>query len=412
MIFWATRFLLAYATFSLIYSAVWFFAQMVLKKALNIRPSEARKFSKEDLTASQNSFLSVIVPCRNEEKRLLPLLESLEKQSHPTQCWEVIFVDDESEDNTAKFIQSWIDSQEHIQSKLISLNNKNEHKSASKKAALTAGISASQYPYILSTDADCEPNAGWLQSIADHITNDHASQAMDLLIGPVGYQSSGSLMHELQRAESAGLVALGLAAAEIGQPFLANGANLCFRRSAFEAIGGYGSHKHLASGDDVFLLKSFQKAGCRIATNLRPEAVVITAPPDNWAAYWQQNVRWLSKSRVPNGALQAVLQVLGFVVWAGWVPAVVVLLLVISFSAQSDSTFNSTLMYVYTAIAVVLRMLADLGLLLPMYRLFGFRFRFWPWLLSQPVYSLWVLALGFRLFLGSKKYEWKGRRTQ
>ena len=47
-----------------------------------------------------NLPVSVIVPARNEEKNLSSCLESLLNQSYPKELYEIIVVDDDSDDNT------------------------------------------------------------------------------------------------------------------------------------------------------------------------------------------------------------------------------------------------------------------------------------------------------------------------
>src|SRR5688500_17036792 len=46
------------------------------------------------------TFISVIIPARNEQENIPVLLESLAKQQYPEDLWEVIIVDDHSTDET------------------------------------------------------------------------------------------------------------------------------------------------------------------------------------------------------------------------------------------------------------------------------------------------------------------------
>ncbi|MEO5983872.1 MAG: glycosyltransferase, partial [Ferruginibacter sp.] len=52
-------------------------------------------------------FISVIIPARNEERNLPVLLESLYAQTYSKDCFEVILVDDFSEDNSAGIVSSF-----------------------------------------------------------------------------------------------------------------------------------------------------------------------------------------------------------------------------------------------------------------------------------------------------------------
>ena len=49
--------------------------------------------------------ISVIIPARNEEMRIGPLLEALRQQTYPAELFEVIVIDDHSTDKTAEIVQ-------------------------------------------------------------------------------------------------------------------------------------------------------------------------------------------------------------------------------------------------------------------------------------------------------------------
>ena len=51
--------------------------------------------------------VSIIVPARNEEDNLSSCLESLLHQSYPKELYEIILVDDDSDDNTAAIVNIW-----------------------------------------------------------------------------------------------------------------------------------------------------------------------------------------------------------------------------------------------------------------------------------------------------------------
>src|SRR6478735_11040244 len=59
-----------------------------------------------------NTFVSVIVAARNEEKTLPQLLQALSKQTYPQKLFEVIVVDDFSTDGTAAVVQTF--SKPHV----------------------------------------------------------------------------------------------------------------------------------------------------------------------------------------------------------------------------------------------------------------------------------------------------------
>ena len=63
-------------------------------------------------------FLSVIVPFRNEEKRISYLLRSIKNQSLANFKFEIILVDDQSNDGSRKIIEEFIGFNSKINTKL------------------------------------------------------------------------------------------------------------------------------------------------------------------------------------------------------------------------------------------------------------------------------------------------------
>ena len=63
-----------------------------------------RKLEKKSLPDADLPFITVVVPARNEEEKIGRCLESLAKQNYPN--FEVIAVDDRSDDRTGEIIQS------------------------------------------------------------------------------------------------------------------------------------------------------------------------------------------------------------------------------------------------------------------------------------------------------------------
>lgn len=83
---------------------------------------------------SNDYFISVVVPIRNEEKNIGTLLESLANQEYSKSNFEVIVVDDHSTDHS---VQKTKESKEFFSN--VTLHSLDENESG-KKAALTSGI--------------------------------------------------------------------------------------------------------------------------------------------------------------------------------------------------------------------------------------------------------------------------------
>ena len=115
--------------------------------------------------------ISVIVPFRNEESNLLPLLMSLEKQTDNN--YEVIFIDDHSSDNGYNILLQNITKENF---KLLKLPPNN----IGKKTAISYGIKHSNGEIILTIDADCIAPENWVSSMRKYFCKNTG-----MVLGPV-----------------------------------------------------------------------------------------------------------------------------------------------------------------------------------------------------------------------------------
>lgn len=250
-------------------------------------------------------FVSVIIPARNEAENLAACLDSLFRQQYPPDRFELLLVDDHSEDQTVMVARGY---------KGLRMMTNN---GTGKKAALATGIAAARGEWILQIDADCVAPPGWIQAMTAWMTSEK-----QLVSGPVGLQPGSSWLGRLQALESLGLVTLGAGCLLGGIPNMANGANLAYRRSTFFELGGFQGVDHIASGDDEFLLQKFFQAdpgGLAFAKD--PGCMVRTHPAPDWAAFVRQRLRWVSKARnylVRRNNLIQLVSWLGFLAFPYW----------------------------------------------------------------------------------------------
>lgn len=99
--------------------------------------------------------VSVIIPTYNRNKLLIKCLENLENQSYDKNKFEVIVVDDGSNDNTKEVVQSFL-KRTKLNLKFFSQNHKGPG------AARNLAISKSKGQYILITNDDTYPSRKWI----------------------------------------------------------------------------------------------------------------------------------------------------------------------------------------------------------------------------------------------------------
>ena len=231
------------------------------------------------------SGISVIISSKNELENLKVLIPKLMKQNHPE--YEVILVDDRSTDET---YDHYIDL-DHQQNnfKLVRIDSTPDHIN-NKKYALTLGIRAARYDYVLLTDADCNPESNnWVQEMSLGFDTDKKN----FVIGFSQYLEAPGLLNLFIRYETLltaiSYVGLGL----LGRPYMAVGRNFAYKKSFFLDNKGFGKFQNVVGGDDDLLAN--QHARSRNTTIvLSADATVYSKPETSWGNFLRQKTRHLS----------------------------------------------------------------------------------------------------------------------
>ena len=93
--------------------------------------------------------ITILIPAYNEEATIIPLLKSVQKETSKikTVSFEIVVIDDFSQDNTNKLLRE----NEILYNRLISLEN-----NQGKGGAVLRGLEKAKGDYILFQDADLE----------------------------------------------------------------------------------------------------------------------------------------------------------------------------------------------------------------------------------------------------------------
>ncbi|WP_324720799.1 glycosyltransferase [Salinimicrobium sp. HB62] len=242
--------------------------------------------------SAPKTHFSIVIPYRDEAENLQELFDSLLKLKYPAEMFEILAVDDASEDKSAELWQDF--RKEHPQLNIRLLQNIRKTGSP-KKDALSLAISASEYDYILTTDADCVVPQAWLESFSSKIEETGAK----VIAAPVALKPEVSKMSFLRGFQEMDI--LSLQAATIGSfgvdlPFMCNGANFCYSKKAFLEVGGFEGNRNFAGGDDIFLLEKFRQRGLHPVFLKSQEAIVKTSATWSWSGLFSQRVRWAAKA--------------------------------------------------------------------------------------------------------------------
>ena len=232
-------------------------------------------------------FVSVIIPFRNEEKNILKTYENLTKQNYPKEKFEIIFINDNSDDNSLTLLES-LSKQENV----FIYSVPNDYSiSAHKKRAIRFGIEKSKGEIIVTTDADCIHKNDWLKNLLKFM-----DEKTGFISGPVEFISDSNLFSRMQRLEFAGLVITGAGLIGAKNPIICNAANIAYRKKVFDEVGGFSYQMSLSSGDDELLMQKIHRdTNYKIKFALDKNAIVSTEANPTIKDFYHQRKRWASK---------------------------------------------------------------------------------------------------------------------
>lgn len=106
-------------------------------------------------------FISIIVPCRNEETYIANVIRDIYNQTYPSDKLEVFIIDGESDDNTAKIVESVIPEYPNLH--LLSNPKK------IVPTGLNIGIKEAKGEVIVRLDAHCEYPKNYLEYLVENL---------------------------------------------------------------------------------------------------------------------------------------------------------------------------------------------------------------------------------------------------
>lgn len=242
---------------------------------------------------------TVIVAARNEARHLPALLAALDAQTHPK--LEILLVNDRSTDSTPEQFAAFAAGRP--QCRVLHITETPAGWSP-KKWALQQAIVQATAPYVLFTDADCQPPPDWAATLTQHLHQEGGvavagfsfpGRAPAAKLGPGGVAAYDSLYTALQYGGAAGH----------GYPYMAVGRNWGVERATYLHLRPIEQVAEYLSGDDDLVFQQLRKAG-RVLTLNSPAAQVPTQTPPTWSSLFRQKIRHLSAGRAyPRSTLAA-----------------------------------------------------------------------------------------------------------
>ena len=241
-----------------------------------------------------STFISVLIPARNEATNIVRCLEAILKNNFPENLLEIIVIDDHSDDETGALVKEKIIRYPFI--KLIELKNHLNESIGTpyKKKAIEIAIAQSKGNLIITTDADCIVPENWLHLMCAFYETTPAR----FVAAPVNFHQEKNMLEKFQSLDYAGM--MGITGAGVSGNFMnmCNGANLAYEKKLFYEVGGFKGIDHVASGDDMLLMQKIARLQPHgtIGFLKNPNAVVYSTAQPTIEAFLTQRRRWASKS--------------------------------------------------------------------------------------------------------------------
>lgn len=259
---------------------LFFFSRIAFYRGRPVLPGEAPEVS--------------VVICAKDENRSLErnlpvvLQQDYQDAAHEPR-YEVLVVDDNSEDETAYTLKRLSPGYPHFRFITLSQSAKGI---PGKKYPLTVGIRSAASEYLVLTDADCRPaGTRWLTQMAGGFMG-----GREIVLGYGAYERKAGLLNKVIRFETFFSALQYLSFALAGIPYMGVGRNLAYSKSLFFRHKGFLSHHNLPSGDDdLFVNQAATRRNTRVV--IHPEAITYSVPKTTWGAWLRQKTRHMSTGR-------------------------------------------------------------------------------------------------------------------
>ena len=236
--------------------------------------------------------LSVVIRARNESENLRRNLPAILKQDYPD--FEVIVINDGSTDESEDLLS---ELEEEYPNLYHSFTPDSARYISRKKLALTLGIKASKYDWLVFTETDCTPVSDkWLRRIARNFT-----PSTDIVLGYSGYERGKGWLHKRVSFDSlfTSLRYLGFALA--GKPYMGIGRNLAYRKELFFKVKGFSTHLNMQRGeDDLFINQIANENNTRVETS--PDSVIRMQPVERYKDWKEEKVSYMATARFYKGS--------------------------------------------------------------------------------------------------------------
>jgi len=341
--------------------------------------------------------ISILIPARNEADNIGNCIESILNQTYPKGLFEIIVLDDFSEDETAELVNNY--TKNNLTTiRLIALGNyiSLDDTQSFKKKAIEIGIAQANGELIVTTDADCVVQPNWLMLIASI----YEEKQPKFIAAPVNFYQEQNDFERFQSLDFIGMMGITGSGIYTKIMRMCNGANLAYPKAVFEEVSGFQDIDDHASGDDMMLMQKIARIYPNDICYLKNQAATtFTMAKPTLKSFINQRVRWSTKSK---GYEERQVTAILIGVWLFCVSIPLTFL---------SSLFLGRLFLIIGFGQLLIKMLADYRLLKTTSTFFNRSDLMQTFMKSSIYHLIYIIGIGF---LGGvvRKYEWKGRKVR
>lgn len=366
---------LEYFFFAAIITQLIYFILFVIAFSKRSKVSQA-------LNPASSTPLSVVVCAHDELENLQILIPSILQQNYSN--FEVIVVDDRSNDATLDWLLT--ETKLHSNLRMVHVDHTPDHING-KKYALTLGIRAAKYDWIVLTDADCKPaSPNWLTGLSEGI-----SENTEIILGYSPYQKKNGWLNRFIRFESIITALQFLGFALLKMPYMGVGRNMAYRKSLFMNNKGFTNMLSYTGGDDDLFVNKHAK-GKNTSVAIGAQALVTSVPKTTVAEFFQQKIRHMAAGKKYKLADRLLLA--PFIL--SWLISLILGVFLLFLSANP----------IFIAGALLLRLITMTSTLYVALKRLGDGFELWSVLVLDIIYGIYYLTTAPTALL-TKKIQWK-----
>ncbi len=221
-------------------------------------------------------FVSILVPCHNEEATIGVTMAQLQKNNYPN--FEVIAINDGSTDATDEVLNQ-------LAKKFDKLRIVTLAKNYGKAMALRSGAMASEAEFLMCIDADALLDRHAIHWMMLHFQD---GPRVGAVTGNPRVLNKKNLLSRIQVGEFSAIIGMVKRSQRgIGRLFTVSGVNVCFRRRALHDVG-YWSPETVTEDIDISWKLQLKYWDIRY----EPRSLTWIYVPESINGLWRQRLRW------------------------------------------------------------------------------------------------------------------------